>query len=236
MLASYHKAWVQMVKMGYTKPEGWDKVHLQEPCLNQPPKCKKHLGKTVSSHPPKTAKRVSSDPPKTVNTMTSFKNKRSTRQFMMLSKYDGNIKLHNLKLNNGQVVKDVSGLYEVISIHNLKKWQGYEATVKKIESHLDGKKYVGTVMGKKLLASAPVHAPMLSGRSAEIVILCIIRSFCEDASIPFDAEQVAKSSTKSGVLSNILKRNGVDTIHALRGYDLYMPVTKETATKESMHL
>jgi hypothetical protein len=48
-----------MVKMGYTKPEGWDKEHLQEPCLNQPPKCKP----------------ASSRPPKTVNTTASFKNK-----------------------------------------------------------------------------------------------------------------------------------------------------------------
>jgi hypothetical protein len=90
-------------------------------------------------------------------------------------------------------------------------------------------------MGKKLLASALVHAPTLSGRSAEIVISCIIGSFCEDASIPFDAEQVAKSSAKSGVLSNILKRNGVDTIHALRELvkdtDLYIACDKGNCRK-----
>jgi hypothetical protein len=66
--------------LGYTKPEGWDKEHLQEPCLKQPPKGKKHIGKTVSSHPPKTAKTVSSDPPKTVNTMASFKTNGQNQQ------------------------------------------------------------------------------------------------------------------------------------------------------------
>jgi hypothetical protein len=60
MLASYHKAWLQLVKMGYTKPEGWDSEHLQEPCLNDRPKPKKHIEKTVSNDLHKTAKTVSS--------------------------------------------------------------------------------------------------------------------------------------------------------------------------------
>jgi hypothetical protein len=46
--------------MGYTKPEGWDSEHLQEPCLNDRPKPKKHIEKTVSSDLHKTAKTVSS--------------------------------------------------------------------------------------------------------------------------------------------------------------------------------
>jgi hypothetical protein len=74
------------------------------------------------------------------------------RQFTMQSKHKGNKLVRNVKLNNGQVVKDVPGLCKVRSIQMIKKWQGYEATVKKIESHLDGKKYVGVVAGKKLLA------------------------------------------------------------------------------------
>jgi hypothetical protein len=261
--------------MGYTKPEGgWDKEHLQEPCLNQPPKCKKHLGKTISRHPPKTVKTMASFKKKwsksttvekdskiprgrnksvmpvmkrshlqkiewilnarsksdvaklvdnlcqTVDDLVSFldgklvqntkvqhsmqkipptliditklpdstfidlsklpdslpqqqplaieSNVQETttdieamlnllipqttkvesaanilaRQFMMLSKYNGNIKLRNVKLNNGQVVKDVPGLFIVILIHKDLEKQGIRMLVdnlRKLETQSTGK-------------------------------------------------------------------------------------------------
>jgi hypothetical protein len=81
-------------------------------------------------------------------------------------------------------------------------------------------------MGKKLLASALVHLPNLSGRGAENIVACIVESFCADSGIPFDPEQVANSCAKCNTLTQIVENNGIETIHEVRelikNVDLYL--------------
>ncbi len=131
-------------------------------------------------------------------------------------KHGGNNKLRLVPLPCGNIVWDVPGLYDVKSYTKIREWEKYGKIVRAITKHLGGKKYVGTPMGKKLLASALVHSPSLSARSAENIIACIIGSFCADSGIPFEPEQVANSCVKRNALTTLLKKNGVETIHELR--------------------
>jgi hypothetical protein len=112
--------------------------------------------------------------------------------------------------------------------------------VKAIKSCIDGKKYVGSALGKKSLAVSLNHAPGLSNRSAEIIVATMIASFCADCRIPFSPEQIAASSAKSGCLKQILENNGVDSISALRelvqNVDYLLPATKATLEKLSILL
>jgi hypothetical protein len=120
-------------------------------------------------------------------------------------KHDGNNKLRLVPLPCGNIVRDVPGLYDVKSYTKIREWEKYEKIVKEITKHLEGKKYVGTPMDKKLLASALVHSPSLSARSTENIIACIIGSFCADSGIPFEPEQVANSCVKRNAWTTLLK-------------------------------
>jgi hypothetical protein len=145
-------------------------------------------------------------------------------------KHNGNNKLRLVPLPCGNIVRNVPGLYYVKSYTKIKEWEKYEKIVKAITKHLEGKKYVGTPMGKKLLASALVHSPSLSARGAENIIACVIGSFCANSGIPFELEQVANSCVKRNALTTLLKKNGVETIHVLRmlveDADLYLACNK----------
>jgi hypothetical protein len=150
-------------------------------------------------------------------------------------KHDGNNKLRLVPLPCGNIVWDVPGLYDVKSYTKIREWEKYEKIVKAITKHLQGKKYVGTPMGKKLLALALVHSPSLSARGAENIIACIIGSFSADSGIPFEPEQVANSCVKRNALTTLLKKNGVKTIHELRELvedaDLYLACDKGNCQK-----
>jgi hypothetical protein len=132
------------------------------------------------------------------------------------SKHDGNNKITLVSLPCSNIVRDVPGLYDVKSYTKIREWEKYEKIVKAITKHLEGKKYVGTPMDKKLLASALVQLPSLSARGAKNIIACIVGSFCADSGISFEQEQVVNSCVKRNALTKLLKKNGVKTIHELR--------------------
>jgi hypothetical protein len=150
-------------------------------------------------------------------------------------KFNANNKLRTIHLNNGMDVPSVPALYDVVSLSKISEWEGYEKSIQSINSCLDGKKYAGTALGKKLLAIALGHAPGLANRSAEILVASIIASFCADCGISFTPEQVALSSVKAGYLKQIMENNGVESIFALRelvqDVDLFISCDKGNSRK-----
>jgi hypothetical protein len=124
-----------------------------------------------------------------------------------ISKHNGNQKLQRVPFPCGNIVWGIFVLYNVKTYTKIYEWESHEKTVKAITKHLEGKKYVGTPMGKKLLALALDHLPNLSGCGAKNVIACILGNCCADSGIPFDPEQVANSCAKSNALTQILKSN-----------------------------
>ena len=52
------------------------------------------------------------------------------------------------------VVEGVPSLYKVVSRGKIARWKGYEKAVGSIQHCLRRKKYLGTELGKKLLAIA----------------------------------------------------------------------------------
>ena len=131
-------------------------------------------------------------------------------------KYNANNVLRTVILENGHCIPLVPALWDVVSHKKIAMWKEDAKIVKAIKSCIDGKKYVGSVLGKKLLAVSLNHAPGLSNRSAEILVATMIASFCADCRIPFSPEQIACSSAKAGCLKEILENNGVDSISALQ--------------------
>jgi hypothetical protein len=63
----------------------------------------------------------------------------------------------------------------------------------------------------------------------------MIASFCADCKIPFSPHQIATSSAKAGCLKDILEKNGVDSISALRelvkDVDLFIACDKGNSRK-----